>query len=138
MYREFDISNHNNVDNQKGASMKFKDEMKRLEGKWDSGYYKKPNLSESEELEATFYSAYYVLFEDFDGHKRMGVDQETSLKALYAMGHAAENGNALAQYVLGYISITESKEFDSQKRGAEYMLRAASQGLEEAKDIVGE
>jgi hypothetical protein len=116
--------------------MKFKDEMKKLERKWDNGDYKKAGLSESEELEAMFYSAYYVLFEDFDGHRRTGLDPATSQNASLSIITAADKGYVLGQYVSAMI-LLQSNSFESQKKALEWMQQAADQGLEEAKQIAG-
>jgi hypothetical protein len=117
--------------------MKFKDELKRLERKWDNGEYKKGGLSENEKLEAAFYSAYFVLFEDADGHKRTGLDRDTSMQASTTMVYTADKGFVLGQYVSA-MTLMESKDFESQKKALEWMQQAAAQGLEEAKYILRE
>jgi hypothetical protein len=117
--------------------MKFKDELKRLERKWDNGEYKKGGLSESEELEAAFYSAYFVLYEDADGHRRTGLDRDTSMQASTTMVYTADKGFVLGQYVSA-MTLMESNDSASQKKAMEWMQQAAAQGLEEAKNILGE
>jgi cell fate (sporulation/competence/biofilm development) regulator YlbF (YheA/YmcA/DUF963 family) len=117
--------------------MKFKDELKRLERKWDNGEYKKGWLSENEKLEAAFYSAYFVLFENADGRKRTGLDRDTSMQASTTMVYTADKGFVLGQYVSA-MTLMESKDFESQKKALEWMQQAAAQGLEEAKYILRE
>jgi hypothetical protein len=122
----------------KGGSMKFKDELKKLEKDFEERSGDIDRLSESDKAKFMFYSAYTVLYDDEGiGHKRAGLSQDDMLRSLSFIGYAADQGYVLAQYGLANI-LLDTGNIEKQAEAFTWFQRAAAQGLEEAKYVLGE
>jgi hypothetical protein len=115
--------------------MKFSEERKKLAEK--VGRLKASggtaNMSDNDKMEMRFYDAYSGLFDD---EMNMREDIRTNMIDQYFdhIESAARQGYALAQYVGGVLFIN-SEDYGERQTGAEFLKKAAAQGLVEAQQL---